>query len=91
MTQKLDQSRWLWMALFVGLTLLSYAVTTAPVLVSVLDETLNIDSLLNPDQLFGYANLILVALGGLVAVILGFKLAGIVIRFLLAAFDGLRF
>ena len=69
------------------LALLALAfVTSAAVM-----ETLNVDSLLNTDSMFANANLLIAAVGGIVLVVVGFKLAVMVIRFVLNIFDGLRF
>lgn len=77
--------------LFAFLMVMATLAAAAPALAGLMAETLDVGSLVDPDSLFGYANLLITALGGIVVVIIGFKLAGVVIRFLLGAFDSLRF
>lgn len=53
-------------------------------------ETLNVDALINTNAMFANANVLIAALGGIVLVIIGFKLALLVIRFVLGIFDSFR-
>lgn len=55
-------------------------------MVGVLMETLNVEALMNTDQIFGYANILIMAFGGLVLLVVGFQLAKVVIRFVINLF-----
>jgi uncharacterized membrane protein len=54
-------------------------------------ETLDVSSLLDTDQIFASANLLIAAVGAIVLIVVGFKLAALVIRWVLNIFDTLRF
>lgn len=88
------QNNTLYLVLFGLLSLSAMLASTAPALAGLMQEsgavTLNIDALVNPDALFRYANLMIAALAGIVLVIIGFKLASIIIRWIMMVFDNFR-
>jgi len=72
---------------YVFLLFLALIFTTATTVM----ETLDISSLLNTDEIFASANLLIGAVGAIVLIVVGFKLAALIIRFVLNIFDTLRF
>jgi len=54
---------------------------------TVLMETLDVSSLIDPDAMFSNANILLQAFGALVLLIVGFGLAKVVIRFVINMFS----
>lgn len=77
-------------ATYLYLFLMLSVVALVPTL-AVAMETLNVDALVNTDSMFANANKLIAALGALVLVIVGFKLAILVIRFVINIFDSFRF
>jgi len=72
---------------YVFLLFLALIFTTATTVM----ETLDISSLLNTDDIFASANLLIAAVGGIVLIVVGFKLAALIIRWVLGIFDTMRF
>lgn len=69
-------------------TLISMALVVLAVQ-AVTFETLNLSTLINTDSIFQYANILLVALGPVVLIGLGFALAKFIIGFVQRAFSSL--
>jgi hypothetical protein len=72
---------------YVFLLFLALIFTTATTVM----ETLDVSSLLDTDAIFSSANLLIAAVGAIVLIVVGFKLAALVIKFVLNIFDTLRF